>query len=312
MLKKVFLSLLLASLQVNAVIDINGKGINKQSLFFGACKNGNAELIELLIKDGKIDINAKNSQGQTAILTLIQQLSYTDQTQNICTLRLLISAGANLNIKYHNSTPHFTPLAYLNYLIINHLTLNNEKSIFEIMNMLIKAGAKFNYEPAEIPNILLTLCNQNKIDLVKMLITEGIIIPKYISTEILNFCGSIEMIKLLIDLGVDINIVSEEDSATPLILATKFSKIENIKFLLAYSNVNTEAIDKDGKTAFDLACETGNEVIIELFQNYYREKSTQKSIVTIENNSENNLNILQSTTVPANSKAIITTEIFEL
>ena len=312
MLKKVFLNLLLASLQVNAVIDINGKGINKQSLFIGACKNGNAELIKLLIKDGKIDINVKDSQGRTIILTLIQQLSNTNETnQNICILQLLISAGANLNIKYHNSTPHFTPLAYLNYLIINQCCIS-EKLIFETMNILIKAGAKFNYEPAEVPNILLTLCSRNRIDLVKMLITEGIVIPKYISAELLNYCGSIEMIKLLIDLGADINITSEPNRETPLILAAKHGKIDNIKFLLAYSNVNTEAIDKDGNTAFNIACETGNEVIIELFQNYYREKATQKSIVTIENNSENNLNILQSTTVPANSKAIITTEIFEL
>ena len=60
MLKTLILSLLFAGAQMQAMIDIDGIGINKQALFFGACKQGNIELIEQLINAG-VDINAEEN-----------------------------------------------------------------------------------------------------------------------------------------------------------------------------------------------------------------------------------------------------------
>ena len=75
------------------------------------------------------------------------------------------------------------------------------------------------------------------------------------------------------------------------------------------------------RTAFDVALESFNLEIIEIFQNYYKEQEAKqlaqanaigKSVVTIANSSDNSLNILQNTEVPANSKAVITTEISKI
>ena len=233
MLKTLSLVLLLAGSQINAVIDINGKGINKQALFFGACSKGNIDLVKILLNAGA-DVNAI-SNNYTALQLAVKG-------NHIDIAKLLIAAGADVNA----INGGYTTLGY---------------------------AVAYN---------------------------------------------RIEAVKLLIVAGVDLNAIS--NGSTALRLAVQGNYIETVKLLIA-AGADTEITNAQGKTAFDVALEMLNLEIIEIFQNYYKEQEAKqlaqanaigKSVVTIANSSDNSLNILQNTEVPAHSKAVITTEISKI
>ena len=130
--------------------------------------------------------------------------------------------------------------------------------------------------------------------------------------------GYIELVKTLLNAGVDVN--AKNNGNTALGLAVMYRQMEAIELLIA-AGADTEITNAQGKTAFDIALEMLNIQIIGIFQNYYKEQEAKqlaqanaigKSVVTIANSSDNNLNILQNTEVPAHSKAVITTEISKI
>lgn len=83
-------------------------------------------IVKELIKDG-VDINAKNSDGETALL---YALIYIDDD----IIELLIGAGADLNVKNDNSTPLITS-AYNGWM--------------KRVKMFIEAGADWNIKDEE-------------------------------------------------------------------------------------------------------------------------------------------------------------------
>ena len=125
MLKKILLGLLFAATQMQAFIDINGKSVNKQALFFGACKQGNIELVEQLINAG-VDVNALDSAKETALCNAIKK-------NNIAIVKLLVAAGCDVNKKYE--APSMQQMTPLHHAVAGRI---------EIANLLIMAGANVN------------------------------------------------------------------------------------------------------------------------------------------------------------------------
>jgi hypothetical protein len=67
-----------------------------------------------------------------------------------------------------------------------------------------------------------------------------------------------------------------------------------------------------GLSAYDIACKTCAIECLEIFQNYFKEQEAKKSSITIQNNTDNSLNVLHTAEIPAHSKAVITTEISKI
>lgn len=306
-MKNIFLtSLLLVGSSLSTNIDINGIGINKEALLFGACTQGKKDIVKKLIDSG-VNVNCKNNQGRTPLF---------ECTNNYEIFKMLIDAGANINLKDNSNRDIIDQLLKSN--------INQIPNFSEIITLIANSGGNFNNR--DICNFVVNnrnMYNQEDrlFDAIKVLKELGVDISSSLnSIDLFYDLSAINLTKFLIDSGADINF-QQNNGYTPLMWSVIYNSTDIIKLLLSKDNIDINVVDNQSKTAFDYACEKCNLEVIELFQNYFKEQEAKKlaaeqavktSVVNIENRSEDNLNILHSTNIPANSKAVITTEISDL
>jgi ankyrin repeat protein len=305
MLKKILIGLLLAATQMQAVIDINAKGVNKQTLFAGACTQGNHDLAKILIQAG-VNVNQPFAGGMHPLMTAALR-------NDIEMVRILLNAGANVN--YIRPGGLLCALSYTNNT--------------EIVSLLINAGANVNASANNQSILALAVSNHND-EKVKLLLQAGATVDAQVVSSIFH-AGYIQLpiLKLLINSGLDSNsIIRESNSESILSFFVRRSRIgfiytEIVEYLLTLDNIDVNITNAAGKTAFDIACETGNIEIIELFQNYFAaqeakaslsqtQQTTETSVINIANDTNTQLNVLHQVEVPAHSKAEITTIISKI
>ena len=193
MIKKLSLILLLAGAQMQAVIDINGKGVNKQALFIGACSTGNHELAKLLIEAG-VNVNHETADGMTPLMLAAQN-------NDINMIKLLLNTGANLTTICKSNGINSGMVA----LDFTHNT--------EIIRLLTSAGAKVTGKNDNKQSLMKAACEQGNYELAKILIQAGVNINQYDSnTEfspliIATRRNDIEMVKILLNAGANVNYV---------------------------------------------------------------------------------------------------------
>jgi ankyrin repeat protein len=308
MLKTLMLSLLFAGAQMQAMIDIDGIGINKQALFFGACKKGNIELVQKLINAG-VDVNARDNNGYPALMRAAS-FGHTEIA------KLLIAAGADVNASDNNGNGITVLMCAVDY------------GRTEITQLLIAAGADVNYRNPRGSSVIdkyLSKMSYINIDrdkeILKFLFAAGCVNVKGHQGKTILMCslpnGSLELVKMLIDGGANVNICDDFGNTA---LHYGWHNVEKCKILID-AGANIEITNNQGKTPFDIALENYDLKIIEIFQKHYQEKEAkklaqtnevEKSVVTVENSSNNSLNFLQKIEVPAHTKAVITTEISKI
>merc|ERR1712226_125880 len=69
--------------------------------------------------------------------------------------------------------------------------------------------------------------------------------------------GRLDMVKLLVDAGADLNI-RDEDGSTALMCAAEHGYMEMVKYLMAHPDADLTAKDNDGLTALAVAMEAGH------------------------------------------------------
>ncbi|XP_071800214.1 uncharacterized protein [Asterias amurensis] len=72
--------------------------------------------------------------------------------------------------------------------------------------------------------------------------------------------GRLDMVKLLLDAGTDVNI-QDEDGSTALMCASEHGHQEIVKVLLAHPQCDPALLDNDGSSAFSIAMEAGHKNI---------------------------------------------------
>ena len=241
MLKKLFLGLMLIGSQVNAVINIHDSRIDKQALLYGAIREGNIELIKLLIKAG-VNVNQEGN-GQTPLFLAVEKW-------NIDIVKILLNAGANANhMCLHNGS-------ILTFVSIIGCPL------IEMYELLINAGVDVNAKDNLGCNSTLRNAVQNNCtDIVKLLIATGVDVnaKDYFGNTALYYAvenNFTDIIKLFIDAGANIN-----ESA--LYYAVKNNPTDVAKLLItASADLNVKEIE----ILIKLACGRGNFELIELLQ----------------------------------------------
>ena len=80
-----------------------------------------------------------------------------------------------------------------------------------------------------------------------------------------------------------------KESQTGQTLLTEYTllnKIEHVEYLLSL-NTNQKMLDKQVKAAFQIACNSGNGELIQLFQNYFEKQRLNLQIAELQNTLHN-------------------------
>ena len=126
-----------------------------------------------------------------------------------------------------------------------------------------------------IEQVLLTTLRQDNVLHLKQVIQKNNIKTDQTFTKnnrtLIQLCSlynSPNCLKLLIELGNNINIPEIQDNNTPLILACKFNYIEIVKILLEQENINLKDKNNDNLNCLDMSIIRGNyEISIYLIEN---------------------------------------------
>ena len=214
-----------------------------------AAAHGSLEAMQLLIAAGA-DVNAKNAFDATALMWCATDLAK---------VRLLVSKGADVNAR---SRQGHTPL-----LIAAH-----SDGAVEIVRLLLDKGADIGKAAANPVNTpLAAASNANDAATVRLLLERGATTKgPDAMMALMNASGNgnLEMMRMLIERGVDVNCVSPPTSGpgvkhgpvalglfTPLILAAAYGGPDAVKMLLD-AKANPNAQDVRGMTPLMLALAT--------------------------------------------------------
>ncbi|WP_133130509.1 ankyrin repeat domain-containing protein [Legionella yabuuchiae] len=205
---------------------------------------------------------------------LIKQLKRAISTNSLDDIRQCIEHGVNLENKIRGNYP---------------LHLAVKKNSFDIVEMLIRAGAPINSLSGSENNTALHIAvAQGNIKLAEYLIAQGANLnqPNKFDHTVLHLAvknANLDMVQLLLKhQTIDVNAVSKTgDTAlhfASMLASHHESSLKIVKALLD-GNVNSSITNKIGQTASDLACKYGFTTALELFPEEERLKTEQKALL---------------------------------
>lgn len=220
-----------------------------------ASELGNIEIIDLLVKEFKSNINFKNKVGNTPIFEACVTGEYE-------AVELLINLGAKLDVVGENEDNllHATcrrgwpgHLKILKLLLgkgIDKEAQNKHKetplatafkfSLLESIELLISAGCNMNFRSAN-DNTQGTRC---------------------------AFDGRIPLLRVFVNRGGDLTLRNLNDE-TPLLVACKASRLDVVHYLLTETSVSVNEIDQNKRTALHFACMIGKKDVFDALVDKY-------------------------------------------
>ncbi|KAF3100242.1 hypothetical protein TWF103_008265 [Orbilia oligospora] len=222
----------------------------RKELFFSAANSDDSDIIELLLEEGEIDPNQRDSNGNTVLLLAVGN-------GNKKLVQLLLHRGASPSVEIRNSD-FSTPLG-----------LAVERGYREIAELLLDTGANFDVKHRGI-TLLKIAAEKSNWEMVKSLLDEGVDpdarVPRYnkapliIAAEKSNW----EIVKLLLDKGANSDAKSLGYNKAPLIIAAKESNWEIVKLLLD-RGANPDTKDSEyNETPLTIAIKESNWEIVKL------------------------------------------------
>lgn len=263
------------------------------------CITGNLyTLAEQLIMDG-VDVNQQNSDGNTALI-------YAVTEQNYSITQSLIKANAKINTQNSNGN---TALLYAvklkNYPITEFLIKANAKindrnktgvtplykslhdSSYTLTTLLIANGANISYsDDGETP--MASACRWGAQHIIEKLIELGVDI-KVVSPSgasyllyYLQSCKNTnvwnkDIINLLLNRGIDIN-QSDNNKVTPLMAAVD-APVEIVELLLK-KHANPY-LKSNGKTALEMCTKPEISQLIAVAETTYKKRGSNKSVQSL-------------------------------
>ncbi|XP_018569142.1 uncharacterized protein LOC108909316 [Anoplophora glabripennis] len=254
-------------------LDINSRVENEESVIFGAIRGGQLETIRYLVQQGS-HINSRDLWNNTALHIISQNASITS------TVKLLVELGIDINAK--------------NFNLMTALHIAVENGNFDLIDLLVNCGANVNLEDENGNTALHIAASDIQGYIIKLLVEHGANMnngDKYGRTPLhlvtLNsatlFKNSneqslkyyensiapmdhLDIIKLLIEHGVDVN-VRDSNGSCALHLAASSGRLD-IAHLLMEFGADANIKDNDGRTALHLAAFRDHTDIIELLMQH--------------------------------------------
>ena len=201
--------------------------VNMPPLHF-ACKEGKLDFVIKLVEAGADVNNCNHSLASSPLLVTLE--SNTENRFKIA--KYLIEKGANINIKANN----FSVFDYVFTYNSNNYNETKELEEFEFALYLLERGASIT--DVRLGHVIFNAAKFNN----KLMI---------------NY--------LYNTLNVNLDLQDISYGNTPLIWAVKFNCFNVVKYLLD-NNVDQNIINNEGKTAKQIALETNNLEIYNLFK----------------------------------------------
>ncbi len=210
------------------------------TLLILAADYGNTEIVRLLLKKNKENLEDKNTDGNTALI-IAASSGHKD------TVELLLQEGADINATDRGG---WTPLM-----------LAAAKGHIEVVKSLLKKNKEnLKAKNTDGNTALIIAASSGHKDTVELLLQEDADINAtdargWTPLMLAAAYGQKGIVELLLKEGADIN-ATDARGYTPLMLAAANRHIEVVKSLLK-KNKNLEAKNTDGKTALILAAANG-------------------------------------------------------
>ncbi len=217
----------------NAAKELEKKGVEfSERSFLEQVENGNTEAVKLFI-EGKININAENENGRTALM-IASMYGFTEIGE------ILINAGADLNAQDNAG------LTALHHSIINGTVL---------FNILVASGADLHKKDSEGDSLLHSAARFKRKEMFDRLMLENIPfdIPNkegFTPLSMSLYSREFGIAETLIKKGADLNF-KNSGGVTPFMLAVsagRNSQPEIVKLMIK-KGADIHKVDSEGKTA---------------------------------------------------------------
>lgn len=210
--------------------NVSNRGIEtSDSSFFDAAEKGHKEIIALLIEKGA-DVNAKDSNGSTALIMAAEK-GHKE------VIALLIEQGADVNVRGKYGWPALFVAA--------------RKDHKEVIALLIEKGADINVRDDDGWTALLLAAANNCSEAVAFLIEQGADVNACVTNYKLNalmyFLHNKKIMTLLIEKGTDIN-AQDNKGNTALIQAVQAGHRQAVAFLVS-KGADVDVKNNRGHTA---------------------------------------------------------------
>ncbi len=210
-----------------------------------ACRDGNIDKVQLLIKNG-VNVNTRDeNHGMTPLLIVCYSLPIS-YSLSIKIARLLLDNGAEVNQTNKDGT---TPL---------YITC--QKGHVDMARLLLEKGAKVNQTNKYGITPLLIACHKGHVDTARLLLEKGAEVDqtdKYDCTPLWIACqkGHVDTARLLLDNGAEVNL-ADRNGYTPLHVACEKDQVDIARLLLD-NGAEVARSTKEGFTPLHAACQKG-------------------------------------------------------
>jgi ankyrin repeat protein len=225
--------------------------IRGQTALHVACALGHAEVVELLLETGRVEVELVDDYGRTPLM-------HACQCGHVGIAKLLIETGS-VNL---NATDEFGNTPLMHACQCGHVGI--AKLLIETGSVNLNATDEFGNTP------LIYACGCGHIEIAKLLIETGNVdlnaAGDFGRTPFTCACqlGHFEMVKLLINTdNVNLN-ASDDELKTPLMYACEGGHAEIVKLLINTDDVDLDSIEDHGMSPLLYACEAGHVEIVKL------------------------------------------------
>lgn len=270
-------------------------GENELTALMKASINGNKALVQLLI-DKKVDLEARNSTGDTALMLACWN-NYPEIAE------MLINAGADVNAKnikgrtaLHIAAQKKLPSSLMQLLLQKGADVDGEdiygltpfeeainSGNLDSAQFLMQSGTHMDHVSEQYnANALMVAAYNGNVDAVKFCLT-----IKQININQQNIHGITplmfavlrnypEVIKPLVDAGSDVNVV-EENGYSALMLAAENGKSDMVTMLLE-ARADYALKNNKGRTASDIAIQKNHPEIAQLIADWAKAHELKKEL----------------------------------